>query len=317
MTPHRGLLRVRLPFRSEYEVADIGIVRICLGDHMTAEQAAQLDRRAAPWRPRIFMSYARHDQDAVEALIQNMRELQYPIWVDRNLTAGVSWWDEILRQIRGCDVVIAAVSQALLRSDAARAEQMYALKLGKPLLPVMIFSVKTGTLPAHLSNIQLIDFTSPTPLAGFELATALISVNSAPPLPEELPPPPTPPGIYELADRVQASDLSVEDQLSIVTRLKVLLGRPEDRAVGAELLKHMQQRQDLYHVVVQEMAKIEPDSRSLNIPEPSSRSADPDPDIPPPGWYPDPSGRHELRWFDDDWTAYACDSGVVREDPDF
>lgn len=35
----------------------------------------------------------------------------------------------------------------------------------------------------------------------------------------------------------------------------------------------------------------------------------------PAGWYPDPSGRHRLRWFHDEWTAWAADAGGPIEDP--
>ena len=44
-------------------------------------------------------------------------------------------------------------------------------------------------------------------------------------------------------------------------------------------------------------------------PEPAMDSAA------PAGWYDDPSGRHELRYFDGDWTEWAADDGVTVEDP--
>jgi Protein of unknown function (DUF2510) len=36
----------------------------------------------------------------------------------------------------------------------------------------------------------------------------------------------------------------------------------------------------------------------------------------PPGWHPDPAGRHELRWGDGTrWTESVSDSGVPGTDP--
>jgi hypothetical protein len=36
---------------------------------------------------------------------------------------------------------------------------------------------------------------------------------------------------------------------------------------------------------------------------------------PPGAWHPDPSGRHQLRWWDGAaWTADVCDNGVVTRD---
>lgn len=35
-----------------------------------------------------------------------------------------------------------------------------------------------------------------------------------------------------------------------------------------------------------------------------------------PDWHPDPSGRHELRWWDGDaWTDHVADAGVTASDP--
>lgn len=30
-----------------------------------------------------------------------------------------------------------------------------------------------------------------------------------------------------------------------------------------------------------------------------------------PGWYPDPTGRHELRYFEGHWTQHVCSRGVT------
>jgi hypothetical protein len=34
-----------------------------------------------------------------------------------------------------------------------------------------------------------------------------------------------------------------------------------------------------------------------------------------PGWYPDPTGRFELRWFDGGWTAHVSSGGRPGSDP--
>ena len=40
------------------------------------------------------------------------------------------------------------------------------------------------------------------------------------------------------------------------------------------------------------------------------------PPPPPPKWAPDPSGRHEVRWWDGtQWTAHVADGGVIAQDP--
>ena len=41
-----------------------------------------------------------------------------------------------------------------------------------------------------------------------------------------------------------------------------------------------------------------------------------DPQSWPPGWFPDPTGRHDHRWWDGAaWTAHVADAGVAALDP--
>jgi ABC-type sugar transport system permease subunit len=36
----------------------------------------------------------------------------------------------------------------------------------------------------------------------------------------------------------------------------------------------------------------------------------------PPGWFPDPTGRHDHRWWDGaEWTAHVADAGVAASEP--
>jgi len=38
--------------------------------------------------------------------------------------------------------------------------------------------------------------------------------------------------------------------------------------------------------------------------------------LPPPGWHPDPSGRHWWRWWDGrGWTEHVADGGAPYVDP--
>jgi len=42
----------------------------------------------------------------------------------------------------------------------------------------------------------------------------------------------------------------------------------------------------------------------------------PQPGLPPPGWHPDPSGRHWWRWWDGrGWTDHVADGGAPYVDP--
>jgi hypothetical protein len=91
-----------------------------------------LDQPLAGKRLKIFLSYARVDQPALQAVQEGLEALHHQLWIDRKLDGGQDWWNEILAQIRSCDAIIVAVSTALLESDAAEKEREYARRLGKP-----------------------------------------------------------------------------------------------------------------------------------------------------------------------------------------
>jgi TIR domain len=275
----------------------------------------------------LFCSYAREDREGVRALLDGVRHLRHQVWVDERLSGGQAWWDEILAQLRKCDAMLIAVSPALLESQASALERQYGSRVGKPLLPVIIRPVLADLLPPDLAPLQAIDYTAPGPNAAFELAGALYSLPPARPLPDPLPDPPPVPISYlsGLSDRVRAATLTLDDQLAVVARLRTAMERPREREAAVELLEALRQRTDLYHVPAVEIDKLlrERPAAAAARPVEATREApkeerrrEPASDV-PPGWYPDPSGRHELRYFDADWTRWASDRGTVVDDPDF
>jgi hypothetical protein len=177
-------------------------------------------------------------------------------------------------------------------------------------------------LPPDLAPLQAIDYTVPGPNAAFELAGALYALPPARPLPDPLPDPPPVPISYlsGLSDRVRAPTLSLDDQLAVVARLRTAMERPREREAAIELLEAMRQRNDLYHVPALEIDKLmreRPAAASRPVEAPREQpTREPVPDV-PAGWYPDPSKRHKLRYFDGDWTRWASDRGPVIDDPDF
>jgi hypothetical protein len=255
---------------------------------------------------------AREDREGVRALLDGVRHLRHQVWVDERLSGGQAWWDEILAQLRGCDAMLIAISPALLESQASALERQYGSRVGKPLLPVIIRPVLAELLPPDLAPLQCIDYTQPGPNAAFELAGALYALPPTAPLPDPLPDPPPVPISYlsGLSDRVRAATLSLDDQLAVVARLRTAMEPPREREAALELLQVLRQRTDLYHTPALEIEKLlqgqtPPSSSPVDAPRRECQR-EPASDV-PPDWYPDPSGRHELRWFDGDWTAWASD----------
>ena len=260
------------------------------------------------------MSYGREDRQLIAGLRTGLQRLRHEVWVDDRLGGGQEWWAEILRQIELCDAVVVAVSPALLESQACAAERGYARQLGKAVLPVCIRRVSTELLPPDLAPLHVIDYIDPDVDAAFELAAALTHIPTSPALPEPMPAKPVIPVSYlsEFTVRVHAPTLTLDEQLAIVARLGAALRKPAERGPALELLNSLHQRDDLYMAPAREIEKL------LAV-QPSTD--DPSPPTPDPGsqvaadWYPDPTHRHRLRWFDRDWTDWVCDGGSVTEDP--
>jgi len=267
----------------------------------------------------LFMSYARSDFEAVRMVEEGIETLHHQVWIDRRLDGGQDWWDEILERVRACDAMIIAVSPALLESDAAAKERSYARQLGKPLLPVLVAPLFTDLLPSDLASLQLINYTDATQLTAFRLAGALARLDPPPPLPDPLPPAPVVPVSYltGVADRARAPVLSLEDQLSLVAVLRTALERPREHDAAVELLRTLHDRRDLYYATWQELENLLRREHERTGEESSARASPQEAPTTPSGWYPDPSRRHQLRWFDGEWTRYASNFGSVVEDPDF
>ena len=243
---------------------------------------------------RVFISYARIDAQRIEALLEGMRQLHHDVWVDRELTGGQAWWDAVLAQIRDRDVVLVAVSPAAVDSQAVKRECEYGLAVGRPLLPVKVDRVQLDILPPFLAPLQVVDFCRPDVKSAFALAAAVAALPAPRPLPQPLPEPPPAPISYlsELKELSQATALSMDQQLALVARLKAALDRSSHRAAAEEVLRSLQDRNDLYLATAREIDSVLstlnrhvpagkpeaaldvrlPESSTRNLPESSTRN---------------------------------------------
>jgi hypothetical protein len=203
----------------------------------------------------VFVSYARRDHEEVMPVVQGLRLLGKNVWFDEALVGGQAWWDGILGHIRACDVFVQGVTRRALESEACTRERRYAVSLGKPILPVLVEAVPTDVLPAELATVQFVDYTSATSESAFQLAAALEQCPPARPLPQPLPPPPPIPISYlgELGEKISAPQLSLDDQLALVARLRTAAEQPEQHEGAVELLRRLQQRNDLFHAAARQI----------------------------------------------------------------
>jgi Tol biopolymer transport system component len=195
----------------------------------------------------VMISYARTDLSAVLALAADLERAHEDVWVDRELAGGQVWWDAILEQIRLCDVYLAALSPSFLDSRACRSELEYAVRLARPILPVMVDDVAIQLAPPVIANAQIVDYRTRSVDSAIALVSAVKGRAAAPPLPTPLPVPPDPPISYmnSFSERIDADSLSYTEQLHLVAELKAYLDRSSDQAVAAQLLQRLRRRTDI------------------------------------------------------------------------
>jgi hypothetical protein len=105
-----------------------------------------------------FISYKRYDTKDVSKISELLKSAygESNIWYDTHLHIGERWWQRILSQIKHSDIFIYLISKEALESPYCSAEFEEALRLQKPILPIIVRNVD---LPSNLSSIQMIDMT--------------------------------------------------------------------------------------------------------------------------------------------------------------
>jgi TIR domain/Protein of unknown function (DUF2510) len=268
----------------------------------------------------VFISYARKDASAVDVLARDIERAKRNVWIDRELTGGQSWWDTILGQIRGCSLFLFVLSPDSLKSKACQAELRYASDLARPILPVIVRDVAIQLAPHQLSNAQMVDYRERTPEAVIDLVNALAAPLPGP-LPAVLPEPPPVPMSYlnPFREQVQAESLSFQQQSVLLVDLKAHLRDEDERAVSVQLLRELRARPDISYAVAKEIDVVLADptaaapdgaaSESSSGPATGTASGEStsSSQTAPPGWYADPTGQFELRYWDGTaWTDHGA-----------
>lgn len=127
---------------------------------------------ASSQKPLIFISYARKDTRQTDRLQRSLLQRELEVWVDRSrLIGGQAWPAGLQHAIESCDLMLVLLSPRAMASEYVRREYLYALSLGKPIIPVLLESVPA--FPAELRDVQWVDFTLPHNQGYFDLLLAL------------------------------------------------------------------------------------------------------------------------------------------------
>jgi hypothetical protein len=223
---------------------------------------------------RVFISYGRENAPQASALTADVSELGYEVWLDKELTGGQAWWNQILRRIRDCDAFLFGLSPESLESPACDREWRYATELGKSILPVLVAGdISDDLLPPRLAEIQYVDYRRPEKQAVIQLMKALSALPAPQTLPDPLPAPPEVPLSYlgSLREQVQASrTLSFEEQAVLLVKMKQGLREAKKRDEVGKLLRLFRSRDDLLARVADEVDELLADLSKAASPQAAS-----------------------------------------------
>lgn len=205
---------------------------------------------------KIFVSYSSLDRQTVTELVSDLIDLEQTVWYDQRLYGGQEWWNEILRQIRECEVFLPVLSPNYLKSNPCRIESRYADNLSRYIFPIRIVNdLEVTSVPQYLMKRQiekLLDIPSKADYKQLRKTLRHISTTDRPkfkPLPVNLPRPPKIPSQNDTSAIEQSLDqqiLAFEEQQQIVEALLTL----NDQKINIDkLISKFQSRFDIYHSV--------------------------------------------------------------------
>jgi hypothetical protein len=205
---------------------------------------------------RIYLCYSRRDAEQASQLRTDLRQLGHDVWLDDMLAGGQAWWDAVLSRIRECDLFVLALSPSCAASQACMAEAGYAAALERPILPVVVGPVDFAALPPSLADRQAVSYVNRGPEDAIRLAAGVDHLGRTPALPSPLPVPPPVPVSYgtDLGRELDRPSLSPDEQIALVSRLKLGLGTDPD--TGRELLRRLRDRPDLTWAVAKEIDAV-------------------------------------------------------------
>lgn len=173
---------------------------------------------------RVFISYSRNNIDTITQLIDDLQAVGIDTWHDQTLTGGQRWWDNILANIRTCDIFIFSLSPESWESEACKSELGYAMQLSKPIVPVLVSDgININLLPSPFTEIQIADYRRHDKEAAFALVKSLNTAPATPPLPDSLPTSPRVPVSYlsSLKEQIDSTEpLSYQHQKILLSELE-------------------------------------------------------------------------------------------------
>jgi len=140
-------------------------------------------------QPRLFISSSQSDRSLTNRLSDYLRRAYDEVWFDENRYGGEAWWDNVLWNIKACDIFLYLLSPASMRSPYCIAEYQEAQRLQKQIVLVAI----RPPAPTDVQGLPLVDLSAGMTTAKIgELLALIRHLENRPPKPPPTPLSPTP-----------------------------------------------------------------------------------------------------------------------------
>lgn len=131
----------------------------------------------------VYVSHSHKDMDWVLPFVEGLRSLGISVFSDVDLVPGRVWADDLSKNLRNAEVMIAVVSRSYVESAHGRAEVLAAASYLHErdrglIIPILIHGVGVSDLPAELQRYQvLVDSRNDPEGIALKVAEALATMR--------------------------------------------------------------------------------------------------------------------------------------------
>ena len=132
----------------------------CIPTRLHCQFIAESLKNANDGMTQVFLCHAESDREAFEQIYDSLTRVGLTVWTSgQDIQKGVDFKAAIDLGIEAADNLVYLLSPDSLRSSWCRHEVQYALSLNKRIVPVLVQSIATETIPDSLEDLQFIDLT--------------------------------------------------------------------------------------------------------------------------------------------------------------
>lgn len=106
--------------------------------------------------PKIFVSYAKPDQDLARDVFRALRLMKADIWSDERLSGADDWQETLRSRLLESDYFVLVLTPRYFDSPWALQELGAAWALNKRIIPVVTDARLLETLPVDLSGLRAV-----------------------------------------------------------------------------------------------------------------------------------------------------------------